>query len=68
MPLCDKRSFANKREAKAMLHSAMERNREHRAECRVYKCDDCRCYHLTSMSIEEFEAKRAAKHDTMNPN
>jgi hypothetical protein len=69
MALCEKRSFCNKREAKAMLHSAMERNREHRAECRIYRCDVCRCWHLTSMSLEEFEAKQAqAKHDTMNPN
>lgn len=44
-----------------MLHSAMERNREHRAECRVYRCDVCRSYHLTSMTIEEYEAKKAEK-------
>lgn len=59
--LCDKRAFCTKHEAKAMLKSAKERNREHRAECRIYKCDTCNCWHLTSMSLEEYEAKKAAK-------
>lgn len=68
MALCDKRAFMNRREAKAMLHSAQDRNVAHRAECRTYKCDECRCYHLTSMSIEEFEAKKLAKQDLTNPN
>lgn len=58
--LCEKRAFCNKHEAKAMLKSAKERNREHRAECRIYRCDTCRCWHLTSMSLEEYEAKQAA--------
>lgn len=59
--LCDKRAFCTKHEAKGMLKSAKERNREHRQECRVYKCDNCRCWHLTSMSLEEYEAQKAAK-------
>lgn len=65
--VCPKRTFINRREAKAMLHSAQERNVEHRAECRTYKCDNCRLYHLTSMTIEEYEAKKALE-DTMNLN
>ena len=65
--VCEKRTFINRREAKAMLHSAQERNVAHRAECRTYKCDNCRLYHLTSMTIEEYEAKKALE-DTMNPN
>jgi ferredoxin len=64
---CTKRSFCNKHEAKAMLRSAKERNVEHRAECRIYRCDSCRCWHLTSMTIEEYEAQQASE-DFMNPN
>jgi hypothetical protein len=29
-----------------------------RKECRSYKCDKCRTYHLTSMSLEDFEAEQ----------
>lgn len=64
---CTKRSFCNKHEAKAMLRSAKERNVEHRAECRIYRCDSCRCWHLTSMSLEEYQEQKALE-DTMNPN
>lgn len=65
--VCPKRSFINRREAKAMLHSAQERNVAHRAECRTYKCDSCHLYHLTSMPLAEYEAKKALE-DTINPN
>lgn len=65
--VCDKRTFINRREAKAMLHSAQERNASHRAECRTYKCDNCHLYHLTSMTIEEYEAKQASE-NYLNPN
>lgn len=65
--VCDKRAFCNKHEAKAMLRSAKERNVEHRAECRIYRCDSCRCWHLTSMSLGEYEAKKAIE-DLTNPN
>ena len=64
---CTKRSFCNKHEAKAMLRSAKERNVEHRAECRIYRCDSCRCWHLTSMPLEEYEASLVSE-DYMNPN
>ena len=64
---CTKRSFCNKHEAKAMLRSAKERNVEHRAECRIYKCDSCRCWHLTSMPLEEYEASLVSE-DYLNPN
>ena len=64
---CTKRSFCNKHEAKAMLRSAKERNVEHRAECRIYRCDSCRCWHLTSMPLEEYEASLVSE-DFMNPN
>lgn len=56
--LCTKRSFHSKREAKAMLHSTMESPSSARKECRSYKCDKCRTYHLTSMSLEDFEAEQ----------
>lgn len=65
--VCDKRAFCNKHEAKAMLRSAKERNVEHRAECRIYRCDSCRCWHLTSMTLEEYYAKQASE-DFMGPN
>jgi ferredoxin len=64
---CTKRSFINRREAKAMLHSAQERNVAHRAECRTYKCDSCRLYHLTSQPLDEY-LEQKAKEDLLNPN
>jgi len=64
---CTKRAFCNKHEAKAMLRSAKERNVEHRAECRIYRCDSCRCWHLTSMPLEEYEASLVSE-DYLNPN
>lgn len=67
MAICKKRTFINRREAKAMLHSAQERNVAHRAECRTYKCTVCKLYHLTSMSLEEYEAEKANE-DLNNPN
>ncbi len=68
MALCEKRAFCNKHDAKAMLRSAKERNVDHRAEQRIYRCDSCRCWHLTSMSLGDYEAKKLAKHDFTNPN
>ena len=65
--VCSKRTFISRREAKAMLHSAQERNVAHRAECRTYKCDNCHLYHLTSMPLAEYEAKKALE-DTINLN
>jgi hypothetical protein len=69
-PTCEKRGFWCKREAKAMLKSAQARGKDYRAECRVYRCDVCGTWHLTSMTLEEYEEKQAAKlaHDTVNPN
>jgi len=64
---CTKRGFWCKREAKAMLKSAQERGKHYRAECRVYRCDVCHCWHLTSMTLEEYEAKLASQ-NYMNPN
>lgn len=58
---CTKRAFCTKHEAKAMLKSAKERGKDYRAECRIYRCDSCRCWHLTSMTIEEYEAQQLAK-------
>ena len=56
-----KRAFINKHEAKAMLKSTLESPSSLRQECRTYKCDGpggCGLYHLTSMSLEEFQAEQ----------
>lgn len=55
---CTKRSFITKKEAKAWLESARGRGTEARKEERFYKCDSCNLFHLTSMSLEEYEAKK----------
>lgn len=59
-PLCDKRSFISRREAKSMLHSTMNSPSSARKECRTYRCDKCKTYHLTSMPLEEYEEKLLA--------
>lgn len=55
---CTKRSFMSKSEAKMWLKSARGRGTEARQEERFYKCDSCNLFHLTSMSVEEYEAKK----------
>lgn len=55
---CTKRSFISKKEAKMWLKNAVGRGSEARQEQRFYPCDSCNLYHLTSMSIEEYEAKK----------
>lgn len=59
---CTKRSFINKHEAKIMLQSTKESPSKLRKEVRSYKCDKCRCYHLTSQTIEEYEAEKLNSH------
>lgn len=49
--MCGKRRFSTEREARAELVGAIiKRNRgnQKRAECRVYLCDRCDGWHLTS--------------------
>lgn len=58
--LCNKRSFINKHEAKAMLRSTLESPSSARKECRSYKCDKCKTYHLTSMPLEQYLAEKEA--------
>lgn len=41
-----------------MLHSTMESPSSARKETRIYRCDKCKCYHLTSLSLEEYEAMK----------
>jgi hypothetical protein len=55
---CEKRSFITKAEAKMWLKNARGRGSEARQEERFYKCDSCNLFHLTSMSLEEYEAKK----------
>lgn len=40
------------------LKNAVGRGSEARQEQRFYKCDTCNLFHLTSMSLEEYEAKK----------
>jgi hypothetical protein len=61
--MCEKRAFFSKSEAKMMLQSALGRGSEARKECRFYRCDSCGLFHLTSMSLAEYEAKKLG---TMN--
>lgn len=56
--LCNKRSFINKHEAKAMLRSTLESPSSARKECRSYLCDKCKTYHLTSMPLEKYLAEK----------
>lgn len=56
--LCTKRSFISKHEAKAMLHSTQHSPSSARKECRIYRCTSCRTFHLTSMSLEEYNEKK----------
>lgn len=44
---CDKRCFDSEKEAKKFAKTHARVNRMNRKQ-RVYFCDDCRAYHLTS--------------------
>lgn len=59
---CTKRSFINKHEAKIMLQSTKDSPSKLRREVRSYKCDKCRCYHLTSQTLEEYELEKQNSH------
>jgi hypothetical protein len=61
--MCEKRAFFSKAEAKMMLQSTLGSPSTARKECRFYRCDSCGLFHLTSMTIEEYEAKKLG---TMN--
>lgn len=57
---CTKRSFYSKSEAKQWLQAAKGSRAATRQECRYYRCDGpkgCGLFHLTSMSLEEYEAQ-----------
>lgn len=46
-----------------MLQSTLGSNSAARKECRFYQCDSCGLFHLTSMPLAEYEAKKLG---TMN--
>lgn len=46
-----------------MLQSTLGSPSAARKECRYYPCDVCGLFHLTSMTLEEYEAKKLG---TMN--
>ena len=57
--MCDKEKFTK---LEAMIYLAnsdlidkIRKGRTKRKECRYYYCDECKAYHLTSMSKIEFE-------------
>ena len=41
-----------------MLQSTLGSPSAARKECRYYVCDSCGLFHLTSMTLEEYEAKK----------
>lgn len=41
-----------------MLQSTLGSPSADRKECRFYPCDSCGLYHLTSMTLEEYEAQK----------
>lgn len=41
---CSKEKF-DKKSAKTVLNHC---KKEHRKECRIYECPECKCWHLTS--------------------
>ncbi len=52
---CTKKRFKNKRNAQIaltrILITAMKPQYTHKQECRIYFCDDCNAYHLTSSPL-----------------
>lgn len=43
-----KKAYASYKEAYDNLQKIREKNPfKHRGECNIYRCDLCRCYHLT---------------------
>lgn len=40
------------------LKNAVGRGSEARQEKRFYRCDSCNLFHLSSMTLEEYEAKK----------
>lgn len=50
---CKKRSFRDKDEALYALHGIANKNDGRKKPVRVYECEDCGCWHLTSKPIGE---------------
>lgn len=58
--MCEKVSFENKIDASSRAFIINMRNRKRRPfadKLRAYKCDHCGKYHLTSLSVKEYEYK-----------
>lgn len=50
---CQKRRFATKEEAKARLEQIKSEDKREKTPLRVYLCDVCNEFHLTSMTKNE---------------
>ena len=49
-----------------MLQSTLGSPSAARKECRAYRCESCNLWHLTSMSLEDYEASLLRKSDTID--
>lgn len=54
---CEKISYSKEKDAKQVLQKITVLEQIHKKPIRVYECEKCGQWHLTSLSIEEWEIK-----------
>lgn len=56
--LCEKICFPSKGDARRELKRIRERTQEHKKPIRVYECEKCSGWHLTSLPYEEWKKRK----------
>jgi hypothetical protein len=62
-PNCGKKSFSNKKSAENKLLAIQKDHKEKKKPVRVYRCEKCRQWHLTSKPIKVEKAKPLEKYN-----
>jgi len=60
---CEKLFYANRKIAKGVLRKIASMKQEHKKPIRVYECEKCGGWHLTSMPLEEWQKASFATSD-----
>jgi uncharacterized protein (DUF3820 family) len=55
---CDKWTYITEKEAKKVLAEIRKVDQRHKKPVRAYECDKCGGWHLTSLTLEEYEVKK----------
>ncbi|HLF51889.1 hypothetical protein [Flavobacterium sp.] len=54
-PICSKQAYFNEKIAKQILFEINNQTQKHKKPIRVYECDKCGNYHLTSKPLTDYD-------------